>query len=76
MHLARSPLAGCLKLAAALIAFTAVLSSASAQNNGFQVPRYEPTRAFYKKRGYAIVSHVPDYYADGDGLVVFCKRLT
>ena len=37
--------------------------------------RYEPTREFYKRRGYAIASHIPDYYADGDGLVVFSKRL-
>lgn len=38
-------------------------------------PRYEPTREFYKKRGYAVAAHIPDYYADGDGLVVFSKRL-
>lgn len=37
--------------------------------------RYESTREFYKKRGYTVASHIPDYYADGDGLVVFCKRL-
>jgi ribosomal protein S18 acetylase RimI-like enzyme len=37
--------------------------------------RYEPTREFYKRRGYAIASHIPDYYADGDGLMVFSKRL-
>jgi ribosomal protein S18 acetylase RimI-like enzyme len=39
------------------------------------MPRYEPTREFYKKRGYSIAAHIPDYYADGDGLVVFSKRL-
>jgi ribosomal protein S18 acetylase RimI-like enzyme len=37
--------------------------------------RYEPTREFYKKRGYTLTAHIPDYYADGDGLVVFRKRL-
>jgi len=37
--------------------------------------RYEPTRAFYKKRGYSIAAHIPDYYADGDGLVIFSRRL-
>jgi len=37
--------------------------------------RYDSTREFYKKRGYSVASHIPDYYADGDGLVVFCKRL-
>jgi GNAT superfamily N-acetyltransferase len=40
------------------------------------MPRYEPTREFYRKRGYSIAAHIPDYYADGDGLVVFNKRLT
>jgi len=39
------------------------------------IDKYEPTRAFYLRRGYAVASHIPDYYADGDGLVVFCKRL-
>lgn len=37
--------------------------------------RYESTREFYRKRGYSVASHIPDYYADGDGLVVYCKRL-
>lgn len=37
--------------------------------------RYEPTRGFYKKRGYAVAAHIPDYYADGDGLVMYSKRL-
>lgn len=37
--------------------------------------RYEPTREFYRKRGYAIAAQIPDYYSDGDGLVVFSKRL-
>lgn len=39
------------------------------------IERYEPTREFYKKRGYSIAAHIPDYYADGDGLVVYSKRL-
>lgn len=39
------------------------------------IDKYESTRAFYRKRGYAVASHIPDYYADGDGLVVFGKRL-
>jgi ribosomal protein S18 acetylase RimI-like enzyme len=40
------------------------------------IEKYVPTREFYKKRGYHIASHIPDYYADGDGLVVYCKRLS
>jgi len=39
------------------------------------VPLYEPTRRFYLKTGYAQVAHIPDYYADGDGLTVFGKRI-
>ena len=39
------------------------------------IDRYEPTREFYKNRGYSIAAHIPDFYADGDGLVVFSKRL-
>ncbi|MBY0457555.1 MAG: GNAT family N-acetyltransferase [Gemmataceae bacterium] len=38
-------------------------------------PAYELTRRFYLKHGYAAAAAVPDYYADGDGKVVFWKRL-
>jgi ribosomal protein S18 acetylase RimI-like enzyme len=38
-------------------------------------PHYEPTRRFYLKYGYALAATIPDYYADGDGMVVFCKRV-
>jgi ribosomal protein S18 acetylase RimI-like enzyme len=38
-------------------------------------PHYEPTRRFYLKHGYAQPAQIPDFYADGDGLVVFSKRL-
>lgn len=38
-------------------------------------PHYEPTRQFYLKRGYVIAATVPDYYADGDGKVIFWKRV-
>ena len=36
---------------------------------------YEGTRAFYQRRGYRIASTVPDYYAEGDDLVVYVKRV-
>ena len=39
------------------------------------LPHYEPTRRFYLKHGYAQAAHIPDFYADGDGLVVFSKRI-
>lgn len=38
-------------------------------------PLYEPTRQFYLKRGYIIAATVPDYYADGDGKIIFWKRV-
>lgn len=36
--------------------------------------RYAPTRAFYEKQGYKVAATVPDYYAPGDGLVIFRKN--
>ncbi len=38
-------------------------------------PDYEPTRAFYAARGYRVASTIADYYAPGDDLVVFVKRV-
>lgn len=37
-------------------------------------PLYAPTRAFYERRGYALVAHFQDYYEVGDGKVIYCKR--
>ena len=36
---------------------------------------YGPTRAFYEQLGYRQVAAVPDFYADGDHLCIFSKRL-
>lgn len=38
-------------------------------------PDYAPTRAFYERLGYDRAASIPDYYATGDGLVVFTKQL-
>jgi ribosomal protein S18 acetylase RimI-like enzyme len=38
-------------------------------------PHYEPTRRFYLKYGYTLAAQIPDYYADGDGMAVFAKRI-
>lgn len=38
-------------------------------------PLYAPARAFYSKSGYRAAGEVADYYADGDGKVIFTKRL-
>ena len=39
------------------------------------LPHYELTRKFYLKHQYEQVAVLPDYYADGDDMVVFRKRL-
>jgi len=38
-------------------------------------PLYAPTRAFYERRGYNMVAHFADYYAPGDGKVIYFKAL-
>jgi ribosomal protein S18 acetylase RimI-like enzyme len=40
------------------------------------LPSYEPTRRFYLKHHYEQEAVLRDYYADGDSMVVFSKRLT
>lgn len=37
--------------------------------------QYERTRAFYRRLGYSEHARVPDYWTDGDDLVLFTKRL-
>jgi ribosomal protein S18 acetylase RimI-like enzyme len=39
------------------------------------LPEYEPTRRFYLKHGYALVATIPDFYAEGDGMAIFAKRV-
>jgi len=39
------------------------------------LPVYDLTRKFYLKHHYEQAAIVPDFYADGDGMVVFRKRL-
>lgn len=38
-------------------------------------PAYQPTRAFYERRGYLEVARVPDFYAPGDDRVIFARTL-
>lgn len=38
-------------------------------------PPYDPTRAFYLKRGYDEVARVPDFYEVGDDRVIYSKTL-
>lgn len=40
------------------------------------LPHYEPTRRFYLKHEYEHSAVLRDFYADGDDMVVFRKRLT
>ena len=37
--------------------------------------QYAPTRGFYRAAGYAVAADFPDFYAPGDGKIVFVKRL-
>ena len=37
--------------------------------------QHEPTRRYYLKHGYTVAAHIPDYYAENDGQVIFLKRL-
>ena len=39
-------------------------------------PPYDPTRAFYLKRGYREVARVPDFYEAGDDRVIYAKTFT
>ena len=39
-------------------------------------PPYDPTRAFYLKRGYREVARIPDFYEAGDDRVIYAKNLT
>ena len=38
-------------------------------------PQYDRTRAFYRSPGHVEHTRVPDYWTDGDDLVMFSKRL-
>jgi GNAT superfamily N-acetyltransferase len=38
-------------------------------------PAYDKTRRFYERNGYRSVATVPDYYEDGDHMVLYYKRL-
>lgn len=39
-------------------------------------PQYDATRAFYRGLSYVEHTRVPDYWTDGDDLVLFSKRLS
>jgi D-alanine-D-alanine ligase len=39
-------------------------------------PLYEPTRAFYLQTGYHIETSLEDFYAPGDGKVIFLKKVS
>jgi ribosomal protein S18 acetylase RimI-like enzyme len=39
------------------------------------LPHYNPTRKFYLKHGYEEAGVLRDYYADGDDMVVYRKRI-
>lgn len=37
-------------------------------------PGYEPTIRFYHRTGYDLAARIPDFYHDGDDLLVFIRR--
>lgn len=39
-------------------------------------PKYAPARRLYERAGFIRVAVVPDYYAEGDDLNIYWKRLT
>ena len=39
-------------------------------------PQYTPTRGFYDRCGYRLAAVLPDFYAPGDGKVIYVKDLT
>lgn len=39
------------------------------------LPKLAPTRRFYANHGYHECGQVPDFYADGDGKVIYAKRV-
>jgi ribosomal protein S18 acetylase RimI-like enzyme len=39
------------------------------------LPLYEPTRRFYRQHGYEQEARLRDFYAEGDDLILFRKRL-
>ena len=39
------------------------------------LPNYDLTRKFYLKHHYEQAAVIADFYADGDSLIVFSKRL-
>ncbi len=34
---------------------------------------YQPAREFYERHGYQRVAHLPDFYAIGEGKIIYCK---
>ncbi len=39
------------------------------------LPEYEPARRFYEAQSYRREALIADFYADGDGLVIYSKRV-
>ncbi len=39
------------------------------------LPQYEPARRFYEANEYRREADIADFYADGDGLVIYSKRV-
>jgi len=38
-------------------------------------PKYDPTHFFYRKHHYREIARIPDFYAEADDRVIYCKKL-
>jgi ribosomal protein S18 acetylase RimI-like enzyme len=39
------------------------------------LPAYESARSFYRSNGFDVIAEVPDWHDDGDGMLIYRKRL-
>ncbi len=78
--LATDPQAGRRGVAAALLGeVEAIARSAGARYVNLETsasPPYAPARAFYARQGYTIAARFPDWYTDGDEMLIYRKELT
>lgn len=78
--LATDPQAGRRGVAAALLnEVEAVARAAGARYVNLETSAtapYAPARAFYARQGYQIVARIPDWYSDGDEMLIYRKELT
>jgi ribosomal protein S18 acetylase RimI-like enzyme len=77
--LATDPQAGRRGVAAALLGEVEAAAQASGARyvnlETSATEPYAPARSFYARQGYAIVARIPDWYSDGDDMLIYRKEL-